>query len=201
MKENDIKNLKKSVKGGDYKLTLADYLSKQSPLKSGVTVKNEDKALTKWDKISDRIYLGNFNAAADRKFLIDNKIKAVLNCTKDVPNYYANNRNIEYMRIPVDDSLKEKDFDLMYQYMPAICEFIYKHADIQKNKILVHCVAGRQRSAIAVAAYLVCKKKLNPHQACAYILSKRPEAFHYGLSLNFDQALDKYHKDLNKNKK
>ena len=201
MKYNYIKNLKKRIKKADYNLTLSDYLSKESPLKSGVTVKNEDKALTKWNKISDKIFLGNFQAAADKKFLTDNNIKAVLNCTKDVPNYFANNRNIEYMKIPVDDSLKEKDFDLMYNYMPVICEFINKHVNIQKNKILIHCVAGRQRSAIAVAAYLVSKHGLNPHQACSFILEKRPEAFHYGLSLNFDQALDKYYKDLNKSKK
>lgn len=59
---------------------------------------------------------------------------------------------------------------------------------------------GRQRSAISVAAYLISKHKMTPHDACKYIMDKRKEAFHYGQSLNFDQALDKYHKQLQKKK-
>ena len=205
MKEDNKKDKRakspKRTRNLEPKISLSDYLRKHSPLKAGLELKDQDRPLSKWNKITDKIYLGNYQAANDRKFMKEHKIKAVLNCTKDVPNHFANNRDIEYMRIPVEDSLKEKDFDLMYNYMPCIVEFITKHADIQKNKILIHCVAGRQRSAIAVAAYLVCKNGLNPHEACKLILEKRPEGFHHGLSLNFDQALDKYYKDLTRTKK
>lgn len=186
-----------------HKVSLADYIRRHSPIKAGaVIVKDEDKPYTKYNKITDRIYLGNFQAAKDRDFFHDKKIKAVLNCTKDkdVPNYFAHNRDIEYMRIPVEDSLKEKDFDLMYRYMPVIVEFIHKHADIQKHNILVNCVAGRERSCIAVAAYLVAKKGMNPHDACKMVLDKRPEAFWFGKSLNFDVSLNRYYKDLKKQK-
>ena len=64
------------------------------------------------------------------------------------------------MRIPVDDSLKQKDFDLMYQFMPAAVEFIHKHSNVQKGNILIHCYAGRQRSAICLAAFMVSKYKM-----------------------------------------
>jgi hypothetical protein len=57
---------------------------------------------------------------------------------------------------------------------------------------------GRQRSAISVAAFLVTKHKMTPHDACKLVLDKRPEAFHHGKSLNFDQALKKYYKDVQK---
>lgn len=184
-------------------MSLSDYLRKHSPIKKGAIVKNEDKPLSKYDKIIDKLYLGNFQAAKDKDFFKDKKIKAVLNCSKDVdiPNHFAHIKDIEYMRIPVDDSLKEKDFDLMLQYFPVIVEFINKHANIQKNNILIHCWAGRQRSAISVAAYLVAKHNMTPHDACKMILDKRPEAFHYGQSLNFDQALNKYYKEIQKQKK
>jgi protein-tyrosine phosphatase len=177
-----------------HKLSLADYIRKNSPIKSGLRIADEDEPLTKYDKITNKIYLGNFQSAKDKTFFKNKKIKAVLNCTKDIPNYFANDKNIEYMRIPVDDSLKQKDYDLMFEFMPCIVAFIHKHANIQKNNILVHCWAGRQRSAISVAVYLVDKYGITPHQACKMILDKRPEAFHFGKSLNFDQALNKYYK-------
>lgn len=176
------------------KASLSDFVRKHSPLKAGLVVKDEDKPLSKYNKIIDRIYLGNYQAAKDRKFFKEKNIKAVLNCTKDIPNHFANNREIEYLRIPVDDSLKERDFDLMYQFMPLIVEFIHKHVTILKQNIFIHCHAGRQRSIIAVAAYLVDKKGMTPHEACKFILEKRKEAFHFGESLNFDQALTKFYK-------
>jgi len=187
----------------DHKLSLSDYLQKHSPIKPGVIVKDEDKPLSKYNKIMDRLYLGNFQCAKDRDFFKSKKIKAVLNCTKDrdLPNTFAHMRDIEYMRIPVDDSLREKDFELMVQYMPCIVEFIAKHVDIAKQNILVHCYAGRQRSCIAVATYLVAKHKMTPHEACRYIVERRPEAFHFGESLNFDSSLTKYYKDINKKSK
>lgn len=174
--------------------SLAEYIRQHSPIKAGLRIPDEDEPLAKYNKIIDRVYLGNFQAAKDKTFFKEKKIKAVLNCSKDIPNHFSSNKTIEYMRIPVDDSLKEKDYDLMFEFMPCIVQFIHKHAIIQKNNILVHCWAGRQRSAISVAVYLVDKYGLTPHQACKLILDKRPEAFHFGKSLNFDQALNKYYR-------
>lgn len=198
-----MSDTKKRTRKTTHKMTLGDYLRKHSPIKKGAKIINEDKPLCKYNKIMDKLYLGNCQAAKDKEFFKDKKIKAVLNCSKDhdIPNYFAHNKDIEYMRIPVDDSLKEKDFDLMLQYFPAIVEFINKHVNIQKNNILIHCWAGRQRSAISVAAFMVAKCNMTPHDACKMILDKRPEAFHYGQSLNFDQTLNKYYKTLQKQKK
>ena len=183
-----------------HKLTLADYIRKHSPIKAGMRISDEDKPLAKFDKITEHIYLGNFQAAKDRDFFKDKKIKAVLNCSKDIPNHFAHNKEIEYMRIPVEDSLKQKDYDLMYEFMPSIVEFIHKHNNIQKQNILIHCWAGRQRSAISVSAFLVSKYGMSPQDACKMVLNKRPEAFHFGKSLNFDQALNKFYKTQNKKK-
>jgi protein-tyrosine phosphatase len=188
------------VRRTTHKLSLADYIRKNSPIKQGLRIPDEDRPLAKYNKIVDRLYLGNFQAAKDKQFFKDKKIKAVLNCSKDLPNHFAHDRNIEYMRIPVDDSLKQKDYDLMYEFMPSIVEFIHKHAGIQKNNILIHCYAGRQRSAISVAVFMVSKYNMTPQEACKMVLDKRPEAFHFGKSLNFDQALNKYYKTY-KNKK
>lgn len=180
------------------KLTLADYIRRHSPIKAGLRIADEDRPLAKYNKIMDKVFVGNFQAAKDRDFFKEKRIRAVLNCTRDIPNHFAHDRNIEYMRIPVEDSLKDKDYDLMYQYMPSIVEFINKHVNIQKNNILVHCWAGRQRSAIAAACFMVSKFNMTPKEACKMVMDKRPEAFHFGKSLNFDQALNKYHRTYKK---
>jgi protein-tyrosine phosphatase len=138
--------------------------------------------------------------AADKKFFKEKKIKAVLNCSKDIKNYFENDKNIEYMRIPVDDSLKEIDFKKMYNFFPVISEFIYKHADLEHNNIYIHCAEGRQRSLGAFCCYLMSKKGLSLKRSCEYALSKRPESFYFGTSLNFSSPLSKYEQKLNKHK-
>jgi protein-tyrosine phosphatase len=185
-----------------HKETLSDHIYKHSPIKRGtVLVKNEDKPYKHYNKIMNRIYLGNIQASKDKDFFHKKKIRAVLNCTKDIPNTFRSDESVEYMRIPIDDSLKEVDFEKALKFMPAAIEFIHKHVVLQKENVLIHCYAGRQRSAIMVAAYLVGKLGMSPKQACKYILEKRPEAFHFGLSLNFETSLEKYAKTISKSLK
>lgn len=184
-----------------HRLSPADLLRKHSPIKNGLKVKNEDRPLEKYTKILPKLYLGNFQAAKDADFFKDKKIKAVLNCTKDIPNHFACKKDIEYMRIPVDDSLRETDIKKMYHFLPVIVEFIHKHIALQGNNIFVHCYAGRQRSAISVSSYLVAKLGMTPAEACKFVMDKRKEAFHFGLSLNFEDSLNKYYKDLQKKKR
>lgn len=182
-------------------LTPAELLRKHSPIKNGLKIKDEDKPLENYTKIMSKLYLGNIQAAQDKEFFKTKKIKAVLNCSKDIPNYFCKDQDIEYMRIAIDDSLKQVDFDKMYHYMPAIIEFIHKHIVLEKHPVFVHCYAGRQRSCCAVAIYLMVKHNMTPAQACKFIMDKRKEAFHFGLSLNFETSLEKYDKDLQKLKK
>jgi protein-tyrosine phosphatase len=182
----------------DHHLTMADYIRKHSPIKKGLRIPDEDKPVAKYNKIMSKLYLGNFQSAKDKIFFKDSKIKAVLNCSKDIPNSFAIHKDIEYMRIPVDDSLKSVDFEKMYNFLPAAVEFIHKHVDLQKQNLLVHCWAGRQRSAACVAGYLIAYHDMTPHEACRYISERRIEAFHFQKSLNFDQALEAFYKDLKK---
>lgn len=142
-----------------------------------------------FSKITPRIFIGNSLVAKDKVFFKNNNIRAVLNCTTDIPDYFRNSPDIEYIRVPVEDSLKEKDYTLMTKYLPVAVEFIHKHADIQNNNILVHCWAGRQRSAVSVLAYLHIKKNKSLREAKAFMVKKRPEVFDYGGVINFDKSL------------
>jgi protein-tyrosine phosphatase len=179
---------------------LEDNMRRRSPLKKGLYVKDEDDPVTDYSKMSNRIYLGNIEAANDKKFFKDKKIRAVLNCTKDVKNYFEKDPKVEYMRIPVDDSLKEVDFKKLYNFFPVIVEFIYKHVDIEKKNVYIHCMQGRQRSISSLCAYLIAKKKFTAKMACEYSMKKRPEAFHFGTSLNFSAPLVKFEEKIKKKK-
>lgn len=196
---DDNKDKSKRHRKSNYNLPLAEFVRRHSPVKRDAqNSTNLDKTLTKYNKILPKLYVGNYEAAEDKNFFKEKNIRAVLNCTKDVDNKFSSNQDIEYMRIPVNDNLRDSDFRLMYKFFPVIVEFIHKHVDIQGNNVLVNCVQGRQRSISAVTAYLMKYHGLNPHDACKFVLEKRPEAFHHGLSLNFDQALKWYYKDLQK---
>ena len=124
------------------KPSLSDIIYQHSPIKRGIiNVKNEDKPHTNYDKIIDNLYLGNVQISKDEDFFKSKKIKAVLNCSKDIPNTFCDSKDIEYMRIPIDDSLKPIDFEKAYLFMPVAVEFIHKHVVIENNSILVHCWA------------------------------------------------------------
>jgi protein-tyrosine phosphatase len=152
-----------------------------------------------YSQITDRIFIGNSSAAKNKAFFKNNNIVAVLNCTTDIPNFFC--EKLEYLRIPVEDSLKQRDFKLFYNYIPVMTEYIHKIVDIEKGNIFVHCWAGMQRSTGAVAAYMMKYQLKSLKTAVRFIHSKRKEAFHFGEHVNFDQALLKYERDLEKMKK
>ena len=177
---------------------LEDYIYKKNPIKRKIVhVKDEDKPYHHFDKIAKRLYLGDMDAARSKKFFKEKNIKAVLNCTKDVKNYFEKS-GVEYLRIPIDDSLKEVDFKKALEYMPLAAEFIYKHVIMMKQTVFVNCVQGRARSCCMVAAFLMAKCGLSSKQACALILKQRPEAFFFGQSLNFSWSIEKFAEQLRK---
>lgn len=130
-------------------------------------------------------------AAKDQSFFKNKGIKAVVNATPDVPHYFANDE-IEYMRINLNDSLKDEDFAKMLRYFPHAVSFIHKNLVIDNVPTLVHCHAGIQRSAGIVAAYLMMMKRVSLEQSIKYIMSRRPIAFFGGRSVNFLPSLKKF---------
>ena len=123
--------------------------------------------------IIPRIYLGNYVIAADEKWLKENNITVVFNCTKHLP--FAKCIGRKY-RVPVDDSLQEEDLKKMGIWS---FEIIYKLLQEYKNgaNILIHCHAGMQRSAAVVAMFLMFLTKKPLNEVIPFIQSKRPIAF------------------------
>jgi len=172
-------------------------------------------AQTSVDEIIPRLWLGNYKAAIDKDFLKTNNIDFILNCTPNMPLYnqiYSPSEinNIETYRIPVNDSLLERDFILMEKYFKIVVPLLVKKYTLQKRRILIYCHAGKQRSAIVVAALL---KVLLDHDYIKidqipktesqnkqldyiynFILSKRSKVFTYGLRINFEPTYRRFFK-------
>lgn len=129
------------------------------------------------DEIIPGLWLGNKVAAGDQNFSKINNVRAVFNCSKDIP---FNATIPRQYRIPVDDSRQEPDIGNMEKWS---YEIVYKisqelrRAEAEGSSVLVHCAAGMQRSAASVAMYLIAKKNMTTNEAIAFIRSKRPIAF------------------------
>ena len=142
-------------------------------------------------EILPNLFLGDITSARNSNFIKTKNIEVIINCSNSIDNFFISSPNIKYYRCPIDDSLTEYDINLMKIYLPQFVKIIDN--SLKDNKVvLVHCYAGRQRSAIVIAAYLMYKKGMNIENAYKYIISKRPEAFHYGKSFNFHNSLQDY---------
>jgi protein-tyrosine phosphatase len=143
------------------------------------------------NEIIKGLWLGDMYAATDKEFITKNKIKAIVNCTPDVPKKFKY-LGIDYFQVPVEDNLKQKEIDKMKLFIPQAINFIHKHRDELGNNVLVHCVAGKQRSAAITAAYLSYYKNKSLNEVINYILKRRPLAWHNGTAVNFEESLTFY---------
>ena len=163
-----------------------------------------------YDKISNYLYLGNYRAANDYEFIKNNDIKLVINCSKDlkIPDFY-NDLNIEYYRIPINDSNTFEDNKILNDNLDHVINLIDKYR-LDKKNVFVHCYAGMQRSAAVILCYIMFKlkndynatdtfnkdkyKKLSYDKLILYLKSKRHIVFKNGAT--FDLLLRNRYKKL-----
>jgi len=141
-------------------------------------------------EILPNLWLGNIRCAKNKVFFDTNTIDIVINCSKDIPFYSNYTKNI---RISINDDLTSKEINRFYFYLSKACDLINENLLNNKN-ILVHCYAGKQRSAGIIAAYLMKYADMNYNNAIQSIKSKRLIAF--SPSVNFEIALKKFEKAL-----
>lgn len=167
--------------------------------------------------IIPRLWLGDCNASMDKDFLKTNNINVVINCTPYLPFYTEVHKDINTdnddkddedeiktlnIRLSVYDSQLEKDIILMEQYLYVILPKLIELYNDNDNNILIHCRAGKQRSAIVVSALLFAltiKKNISwdnidienidkqelSETIFKYIMKLRPQAFTFGYKYNF----------------
>ena len=138
--------------------------------------------------ITNNIYLSGIFGANNLNKLKEYNITYIINCTK---NKLPNIQNITYMNIPIDDTSSQN----IEQYFDSSYNFI-ENAVNTNNNILVHCFAGKSRSASILIAYFMKKNKWSYDLAYEYLKEKRqiinPNIF-------FINALKEYMIQVNKN--
>jgi hypothetical protein len=127
--------------------------------------------------------------------------------------------HLETFRIPVQD--RKDDINLMEQYYHIALPFILKKLLKEKKNIIINCFAGRQRSASIVALVLFVLIDTNSdtnrdtnndkreliiklpithtldkselmNNIINYIIKIRPQAFRFGMRVNFKESLDNF---------
>jgi protein tyrosine phosphatase len=135
-------------------------------------------------QIIPRLWLGNAKASMDEDFIRQNNITVVFNCTKNLP--FSPIIPIKY-RVPVDDNLEEEEIRNMELWSGEI-SFKMMNEYVEGKTILVHCMAGMQRSAASVAFFLISYLKIRALDAMKMIKEKRMIAFYP--RANFGRSID-----------
>lgn len=108
----------------------------------------------------------------------------IVNCTKDLKMKNENN-----LRIAVHDDMSPEALHGMFLALPNAVDTI--HEQLQNNKrVVIHCLAGQQRSPTVIAAYLIAKCGYTLEDAIAYIRGKKKDAFFW--SVNFRNSLEQF---------
>ncbi|XP_065815505.1 dual specificity phosphatase 29-like [Labrus bergylta] len=127
------------------------------------------------DQVWPRIYIGDEKTALEFSGLRDLSITHVLNAAEGKFNNvltgaeYYSDMDIQYYGVEADD---KPTFNISQFFRPA-AQFIHEALGHPENKVLVHCVMGRSRSASLVLAYLMMKQSLTVVDAIEHVRQRR----------------------------
>ncbi len=119
-------------------------------------------------KITDHLYLGNFDAALNEN-IVDDKITAVV-CLTKYKHEYPPEVNLLHID-DISDSLTESSFTL--EKLVEAVEFIKTNIANNRN-VIVHCRAGASRSPTVIIAYMMQRDKLTVSDAVNFVARKAP---------------------------
>lgn len=124
------------------------------------------KATAAPTQITDQIFIGSNKHGRDLAVSNPSGIRAVLNV--GTRGDYARANSIDYMSVPLLDS-----GPVSRDEQVACLAFIHYHTD-RGSRVLIHCNAGRNRSAaIAIAHFLISGHARDYDTALRFIKSKR----------------------------
>ena len=120
--------------------------------------------------------------AANYKQLHKYNIKAIINVTSEISNYFEDTDDIDYIKFNILDE-NGKNIDI---YFNTFLKFVEEH---KNNNILVHCFMGASRSASLVLLYLINKKNMEFEEALHFLCEKRK---YVNINTTFISQIKKY---------
>ena len=124
-----------------------------------------------WDAAevyTNKLYYGGGSAADNLKELNSRKITHILNVADDVPNYHP--KKFTYINLKVRDMGQDSGISRVFENAFENLDAIMKQEDA---RVLVHCAAGRNRSATITIAYLMHRESVDLKQALNTVTTKR----------------------------
>lgn len=121
------------------------------------------------NKIADKLWLGNLQAAQDMQRLRKEGITHILQVAGGIKPQFP--KDFTYKVIEVADQSQVN----LIRHFPAAISFVKE--GVQKGGVLVHCFAGVSRSATIVIAYLMQDRGMSFHQAFQFASQRRPVIF------------------------
>ena len=140
-------------------------------------------------EVLPRLYLGSWTEARTAAAALGAGCRGayLVNCTKDLDDLGS-----DAMRVAVDDNGDPDEVRMLGQLLPSVVRNI--EAKLEAGKpVMVHCLAGRQRSAAVCAAVVMHRLGLTADEAVQHVRSAK-----HGCMLpdvNFGDALRQYESD------
>ena len=121
------------------------------------------------NKIAEKLYLGNLQAAQDLKALKRAGITHVLTVASGIKPFFPD--EFTYKVIAIAD----QSSSALIRHLPSAIQFIQE--GISKGGVLVHCHAGVSRSASCVIAFLMKTQGMSFDDAFKFASARRPIIF------------------------
>jgi protein-tyrosine phosphatase len=130
-------------------------------------------------EIISGLWIGEIDIIYNKKFLQDNNITVIINCTI---NYQFNDLpDIKNIRVPLSDNLWN-NIDSLRQNKDKILSFIDE--SLEHNNIVIACYDGKTLSPFIISLYLIHYGNINKSEIKKIIQSKNTQiSMDYELSL------------------
>jgi len=130
-------------------------------------------------EILSGLWIGDVDVMYNKKFIEDNNITIIVNCTINYKFYDLS--NIQNIRIPLSDNLYH-NIDQLRTHKDKILKFI--DDSLEDNNIIIACYDGKIISPFIVSLYLMKYGEINKDKLKQIILSKNTQ-----ISMDYDLGL------------
>jgi len=130
-------------------------------------------------EIISGLWIGNVDMMYNKKFLLDNQITLIINCTHNFK--FSDLPNIKNIRIPLSDILLH-NIDQLRKHKDKILTFI--DTSLEQHNMLLCCYDGITNSPFIVSLYLITYGLVAKDNIKKIIQSKSTE-----ISMDYDLSL------------